>query len=104
MTFAVNSSGSTFDFVSGRWHVSPNIGGDSWFVDNALVELDLDGEWYHDATKNQLWLGVNASEIPAPGAITELWASQLETLINISGTVLQPVRDVSIEGATITHT
>lgn len=103
MTFSVNATGSTFNFVSGGWHVSPNIGGESWFVDNTLVELDQAQEWYHDALTNQLWLGVNASEIPAPGAIAELWGSQLEVLINVSGTVEQPVRDITIEGITVTH-
>jgi hypothetical protein len=104
LTFEIDANSSRFKFLSGGWHVSPNIGGESFFVDSVLAELDQSGEFFHDAKSNQLWLGVNSSAVPQPGQRVELWAAQVETLINITGTAKKPVRDVSIKGITIAHT
>ncbi|AWV97647.1 PDZ domain-containing protein [Arcticibacterium luteifluviistationis] len=70
-------------------------------VENVFEELDSPGEWYLDASANKLYfwpqkeLDLNTADIEV---------SQLKDLIQIVGTLENPVRDVNISGITFENT
>jgi len=70
------------------------------YVENALELLDQPGEWYFDRAQRVLYY------MPRPGedmAKTEVIAPALEKLVDIRGTLDNPVHDIQFEGITFAH-
>ncbi|MDF2517369.1 MAG: peptide-binding protein [Sphingobacterium sp.] len=71
------------------------------FVENILEELDTFQEWYLDKQTATLYYmpekGVNPNQL-------NFVAPQLENIINISGSVSDPVRNIEVSGLHFTHT
>jgi hypothetical protein len=83
-----------------------NDKGGDWFIENVLEELDNPGEFFFDKAGSKLYLFHNASDgsLTPPPATTTFVATQIPTLLNVSGTQYDPVKDVSFEGIKFTGT
>jgi hypothetical protein len=69
-----------------------------WYVRNLAQELDAPGEYYFDAAAQKLFVYYNASSGTPPPADFALVASQLEVFFNLTGTLQDPVTDVTFAG------
>ena len=76
--------------------------GEAWYIENVLEELDSPREWYYDDATQRLYYRPNGTASTPPTA--GFTATRLKTLINISGTMAAPVRDVTIEGLVLRDT
>ncbi len=86
--------------------MTPNTGHPSpFYLTNAKALLDEPGEWYHDIREHRLYYMPRESEkeMVNSGHFTAV-VPVLETLIEVLGSVEQPVRDISIKGVTFSHT
>ncbi|MCJ8164291.1 PDZ domain-containing protein [Pontibacter sp. E15-1] len=70
-------------------------------VENVLEELDSPGEWFLDKEANKLYLWPTAG-INLHNATVEV--SHLKSLIEVKGTLDQPVKNVQISGIKFEHT
>jgi len=71
-----------------------------YYMENALELLDQPGQWYFDRPAHTLYY------IPRPGedmAKVEVIAPKLETLVEVKGTLENPVTDIRFEGLTFSH-
>ena len=71
------------------------------FVENIFEELDVAGEWFHDATGHLLYY-VPPAGVDLNAAIVE--AVGLRHLIEFDGTKEQPVQSLTLRGLTFTAT
>ena len=91
----------TLDLEGGWQHNRPDKGPHEHFrfVENIFEELDVAGEWFHDAITNTLYcfppegIDLNAATVEAVG---------LRHLIEFRGTREQPVKSVTLRGLTFT--
>jgi len=70
------------------------------YMENALELLDEPGEWYLDRTSRTIWY------IPRPDedlGKAEVIAPALETLVELSGTLDRPVRNIRFEDLRLEH-
>ena len=72
--------------------------GSEWYVENILEELDAPNEWYYDDQNQSLYLYPNGSA-PMSGIGTVL-----DRLINIQGSMDDPVYNITITNLTFAHT
>jgi len=70
--------------------------GDSFYIENVLEELDSPAEWYFNSSTQQLFLWYNGTG--APPADTVFVATNLQVLVNITGTSSSPVVGVALSG------
>ena len=86
--------------------MTPDTGHPSpFYLTNAKELLDEPGEWYHDVREHKLYyvprknekLKVKSDKLTAVVPV-------LETLVEVIGTAEHPVRDITIEGVTFSHT
>lgn len=71
-----------------------------FYLTNAKELLDEEGEWYLDARASKLYY------IPRKGedmSRAEIIAPAVETLMQVTGTPDEPVKDVTFEGITFSH-
>ncbi len=71
-----------------------------YYMENSLEVLDEPGEWYFDRHTHTLYY------MPRPGenmAKVEVIAPKLETLVEVKGTLDNPVTDIRFEGLTFSH-
>ena len=82
--------------------MTPDTGHPSpFYLTNAKELIDEPGEWYHDIRERKLYYMSQPSAIShQPSAI----APVLETLVTVIGTAEHPVRNITIEGVTFSHT
>ncbi len=86
--------------------MTPNTGHPSpFYLTNARELLDEPGEWYHDIREHKLYY------MPEKTSNSKLQTSNIqavvpvvETLIEFIGTAEYPVRNITIEGVTFSHT
>ena len=71
-----------------------NTGGD-WFIENLLEELDQASEYYFDKRTSDLYFYFNGTGAPPPE--TQFVVPQLRTILNMTGTQQDPVKDVTVE-------
>jgi len=79
----------------------PHAGGRPFYFVNAFEFLDSPGEWYLDTVTNTLYY------LPRPGenmASAEAVAPNLETLVNIQGTLSEPAHNLVFHGLTFAYT
>jgi hypothetical protein len=111
---ADDSPADTFKFGKGgnQGARGNNKGGD-WFIENVMEELDSPGEYFYDEGTSQLYLFHNATGgegeaaaggVSPPPADTTFIATQINTLVNMTGTQGAPVTDVSFTGIKFTGT
>jgi len=78
-----------------------NQGGD-FFVENVFEELDNPGEFFFNRSTGMLYLFYNGTG--APPASMEVVIPTIRTLVNVSGTRWDPVKNVSIDGVVFKST
>jgi len=69
------------------------------FVEHIIEELDTLNEWYFDKVNRKILLKTNVN---LQHALIEV--PQLETLIEIKGTSVMPVKNITIKGISFSHT
>jgi len=86
------------------WHqsrvnwVGPNS---RYYIENVFEELDVPGEWYHDADKQVLYyMPVEGEDL----TVAEVVACGLKELVVFEGTATQPVRHLHLRGLSFRHT
>lgn len=70
-----------------------------WYIENVLEECDSPGEYFFDADAERLYYTFNATETPTGDE--EFFLTRTKVIFNISGTMLAPVADITIQGLTI---
>ncbi len=93
--------------------MTPDTGHPSpFYITNAKELIDQPGEWYHDIRQHKLYYMprdgeteqlTKASKSKAPGQQPQTVVPVLETLVELVGTAEHPVRNISIEGVTFSH-
>jgi hypothetical protein len=81
--------------------LSSETGNSPFYLTNALQFLDEPGEWYLDVITRKLYYWPKAGEDLAKAVVT---APALETLVNIEGTIDQPVSHIYFKGISLEHT
>ena len=85
--------------------------GAEWYVENIAEELDFPREFYHDAKAGILYFVSGTSSKPwdptihqsaDPPAELLFEHSSLKVLVHAQGTQAEPVKDVSLQGLTLT--
>ena len=81
-------------------------GGEAWYIENVLEELDSEREWVFDTPTSTLYYKPNATEVDVnTGAPTGAFvATNLKVLFNITGTMQAPAHHVAIQGVTLRDT
>ncbi len=72
-----------------------------YFLANAIQFLDSPGEWFEDLDAGKIYYW------PRPGedlSHADVFAPALENLVNIEGTLDQPVSNITFRGITFSHT
>eukprot|EP00971_Amphidinium_carterae_P261260 5182949-Amphidinium_carterae.1 len=96
---------SSYNFTFGRGGNQgargENSGGD-FFVENVFEELDYPGEFFFNESTQELYLNYNGTG--APPASMEVLVPQLTVLLNVSGSMRKPVKNVTIQGVTFKST
>ena len=76
-----------------------------FYMTNAKDLIDEPGEWYHDVREHKLYYAPRTNE--KLGIRNEKWEAVvpiLETLVEFIGSAERPVRNITIEGITFSHT
>ena len=71
------------------------------WVENVKEECDSPGEFFYDQQTDELYFNFNGSD---PTGTEEWVATSTRVLFNISGTMKQPVRAITIHGLTLRDT
>lgn len=81
-------------------------GGEAWYIENVMEELDSEREWFFDAPTSTLYYKPNSTEADAAtGAPTGAFvATNLKVLFNITGTKASPAHHIAIQGVTLRDT
>ena len=107
--------GSAFMFSRGGTQGGEGVtGGEAWYIENVMEELDMGREWFFDAPARLLVYMPNVTAV-AGGAHTTVdaatglptgsfVATNLKVLINITGSKQQPAHHVAIKGVTLRDT
>jgi len=96
-----SSNNFTFGKGGNQGARGENTGGD-FFVENVFEELDYPGEFFYNETTQELYLNYNGTG-PPPSSM-EVIVPQLSVLVNISGSMWKPVKNVTIQGITFKST
>ena len=75
-------------------------GGEAWYIENVLEELDMGREWFFDTHTETLIYKPNGTATPEGQFV----ATNLKVLFNITGTKQQPAHHVAIKGVTLRDT
>merc|ERR1712048_1544292 len=93
----------TFTFGSGgNQGARGNDRGGDYFVENVLEELDHPGEFFFNSSTGELLLFFNGTGAPASNM--EVIVPQLDVLINVTGSKLNPVRGLTLDGLSFKST
>eukprot|EP00912_Choanoflagellata_sp_UC4_P000575 UC4_evm2s355 len=74
-------------------------GGEAWYIENVLEELDMEREWYFDIETKTLIYKPNSS-FPVGNFVS----TKLKVLFNITGSQEDPAHHVTISGITLRDT
>lgn len=87
----------------GGWQNNRRMGmhKDQRMVENIFEELDAPGEWFHDANKHTLYYMPETGADPAKSIVEIV---RLPHLIELRGSMDQPVRDITLSGFVFRHT
>ena len=86
--------------------MTPNTGHPSpFYLTNARELLDEPGEWYHDIREHKLYYMPRTNEkLEMINEKCHAVVPVVETLVEFIGTAEYPVRNITIEGVTFSHT
>ena len=70
-----------------------------WWIENVKEECDSHGEYYFDPEEEALYYTFNGTDTPTGGE--DLSLTRTKVLFNISGTMADPVKNVTIRGLTL---
>jgi hypothetical protein len=70
-----------------------------WYIENVLEECDSPGEYFYDKEDETLYYTFNGTEAPTGGEKFAL--TRTKVIFNITGTMKDPVKDITIQGLTI---
>ena len=106
---ASSASAADFQFNFSRGGFQGGEGvtdGEAWYIENVLEEIDMPREWFYDEGSQRLYYKPNGTDTASagPSPTDGFVATSLEVLINISGTMAAPVRNVRIEGLVLRDT
>jgi hypothetical protein len=72
--------------------------GEDTYIENVFEELDAPSEWFYNETTKMLYFFYNASMGVPPPSDGSMLATQVKWLFNITGTMADPVTDITIRG------
>ena len=76
-----------------------------FYLTNAKELIDEPGEWYHDVREHKLFYAPRTSEkVKVKSEKLSAIVPVLETLVEVIGSAEHPVRNITIEGITFSHT
>jgi hypothetical protein len=98
-----SAAGSSLMFSRGGTQGGEGVtGGEEWYIENVIEELDIGREWWFDNTTQMLYYKPNATAGTAPtGAFV---ATDLRVLFNITGSQAAPAHHIAIKGLTLRDT
>ena len=80
-------------------------GGEEWYIEGVLEELDIGREWFFDNRSQTLYYKPNATEAEAGAAPSGVFeATNLKVLLNVSGSQAAPAHHIAIRGLTLRDT
>ncbi|RZK58968.1 MAG: right-handed parallel beta-helix repeat-containing protein, partial [Hymenobacter sp.] len=100
LTFQEPESRVQFEHPWPRPILNGKNGSSAFYLTNAVELLDAPGEWFYDAPRGQVFYW------PRPGenlATAHVVAPALETLVQVAGTLDQPVSYVQFKGLTFSY-
>ena len=98
-----SDNGSQLLFEKGGFQgARGNNNGDEFYIENVMEELDAPGEWFFNESTRVLYYANNESHAD-PSALT-FEAVQLQVLVNMTGSMAQPVQNVAVHGLTLRDT
>ena len=90
---------NSFLFGRGGWQGAEGTTSDAeFFIESVLEELDVPGEWFFNSSTRILTLWHNASSGTPPPPFPSVVSLHLQVLVNISGGMGAPARNLSFVG------
>ena len=77
-------------------------GGEEWYIENVIEELDVGREWFFDNHTMMLYYKPNATMGTAPSG--DFASTELLVLFNVTGSQASPTHHIAIKGLTIRDT
>jgi hypothetical protein len=75
-----------------------------WFVENIKEELDVATEWFYDSNISKLYYFPHGNQTDLLKANSiDVVATQLETLVDITGSAEDPVKGIVLKDLTFAH-
>ena len=94
-----DSSTGVFKFSRGGFQgARGNDEGAEIVIENVLEELDAPSEWFYDEDSTTLYYFHNATPGVQPPGNSVFVATQLKTLVSITGSMSHPVEDIVVNG------
>lgn len=70
--------------------------GEHFYIENVFEELDFPGEFFFDESERALYLYYNGTGAPPPSL--QVIATNLKVLVDVTGTMADPVKDITLSG------
>ncbi|BBH24245.1 hypothetical protein Back11_55900 [Paenibacillus baekrokdamisoli] len=101
-------SGTTITMKQPAWEMAYNIGAvtikdnspNPTYMENSYTFLDEQGEWYLDRTAHKIYYKPRTGENMATANVV---AAKLETLVEGTGTLTNPIQHIQFEGITFAY-
>jgi len=101
--FVAANSSLMFDPTTGMQGGEGMTSSGQWWIENLLEECDAAREYFFDKRTRRLYYNPNSTSEGPTGS--EAWvATHLRVLINVSGSMANPVSDLTIQGLTLRDT
>ena len=87
--------------------LNEQIGGEEWYIEGVLEELDIGREWFFDNQTLMLYYKPNSTTTEASAGSPptgEFVATAMRVLLNVTGTQATPAHHIAIKGLTIRDT
>jgi hypothetical protein len=101
LTFQEPESRIQFEHPWPRPIINGKNGSSAFYLTNAIELLDQPGEWFYDAPRGQVYYWPRPDENLATAQVV---APALETVVQVAGTLDQPVSYVQFKGLTFAYT
>ena len=101
--YDANERSITFD-KGGFQGARGNNNGDEYYVENIFEELDYPDEFFYNQTEKMLYYYNNYTDANADLSNLMFEATKLKVLVNKTGSMSNPVKNVVIDGVTMQDT
>lgn len=99
-----NTAGAELNFSRGGFQGGEGVtGGEAWYIENVIEELDVGREWYFDHVARKLFYMPNSTAGQPPPS-SGFVSTGLDVLINATGSQSVPVKGLTIQGLTLRDT